>query len=326
MATTRPPTPQLGRAAVGEPDSGAPPGRRGPARRGDLALGLLRAMRPKQWAKNVLVFAAPGAAGVLGNGDDLLRTVVAFLAFCAAASAIYIFNDLTDLEADRLHPTKCRRPIAAGVVPVGAARALIPVLLIVGLALAAAVRLELLGVVALYVVLTTAYTLHFKHVALFDVALVTSGFIIRAVAGGLAVDVPISRWFLIVTSFGSLFMVTGKRFDEHRELAADDRRGEVRPALTTYSADFLRYLYTVASSVTLLGYCLWAFEQSKLEGSVPWFELSIIPFTLAILRYALLLDLGRGSEPEEIVLGDRLIQLFGVLWLIVFACGVAVAR
>lgn len=293
--------------------------RRSPAR------ALLRAMRPKQWTKNVLVAAAPGAAGVLTqSGAAAEKTLLAFVAFCLVSSATYLFNDIGDREEDRLHPEKRHRPIAAGELSVRAAFVAAVVLLLAGLGIAATVRLTFLGLLAGYLVVTVSYTIWLKHMAVFDIAVVASGFIFRAVGGGLAVDVPISRWFLIVTSFGSLFVVAGKRYSEHVTMGAE--RETTRATLATYSREYLRYVWTMASAVTLGGYFLWAFEQSRLEGAIPWFELSIAPFTMGILRYALLLDEGAGGAPEEIVLRDRPLQLLGLAWLIVYGAGVSIVH
>jgi decaprenyl-phosphate phosphoribosyltransferase len=190
--------------------------------------------------------------------------------------------------------------------------------------LALAVRFEFFALLAGYFVLMVAYTRWLKHMAVFDIAVVASGFIVRAIAGGLAVDVPISRWFLIVASFGSLFIVAGKRYSEHVTMGAE--RETVRATLAAYSSGYLRYVYTMASGVTLLAYCLWAFEQSRLEGSFPWFELSIVPFAMGVLRYALLLDEGYGGAPEEIVLSDRPLQVLGLIWLAIYAAGVSVVH
>jgi decaprenyl-phosphate phosphoribosyltransferase len=288
------------------------------------AAGLLRALRPKQWIKNLLVAAAPGAAGVLTDGDVPGKVALAFVAFCLVSSATYLINDVGDVEEDRRHPTKRERPIASGLVSPRVAIATAVVLMVAGFAIAATVRWGFVGILAGYLAVTVAYTFWLKHMAVFDIAVVASGFIFRAVAGGIAVDVPISRWFLIVTSFGSLFMVAGKRYSEHVTLGAE--REVTRSTLARYSREYLRYVYTMASGVTLAGYCLWAFEQSKLEGSVPWFELSIIPFAVGVLRYALLLEEGYGGAPEDIVLSDRPIQVLGVIWLVLFGAGVSVAH
>ena len=175
-----------------------------------LLRGLLREARPKQWAKNVLVFAAPGAAGLLSHRTPALQTLVAFVAFCMVSSGTYYWNDIKDVVADRGHPTKCRRPIASGAVPLGLARVVGTVLLIGGIVLGLAVRWQVLAVVGGYVMLTTAYSTVLKHIAVVDLVAVAAGFVLRAIAGAVAVDVRMSTWFLLCTSFGSLFIVTGK--------------------------------------------------------------------------------------------------------------------
>lgn len=284
-----------------------------------LPMALLREARPKQWTKNLLVFAAPLAAGVLTQADALGSALLAFAAFCFVASGTYFLNDARDAEADRAHPAKRHRPVAAGLVSVEMAIAVGALLLAAGLALAAVVSLELLGLLLLYVAITAAYTLFLKQTPVIDIAVVASGFIIRAVAGGLAVGVPISRYFLIVASFGSLFMVAGKRHGEHIDLGPE--RGSVRATLSEYSREYLRFVWTMSSAVTITAYCLWAFEQSGGSG-VPWFELSIVPFVLFVLRYALLLGNGRGSAPEELVLRDRGLQLSALVWLLAYGAGV----
>jgi decaprenyl-phosphate phosphoribosyltransferase len=285
---------------------------------------LLRLLRPRQWAKNVLVFSAPFAAGSLLEGDVPLRTLGAFLAFCLAASGTYCVNDAADAEADRLHPVKQRRPVASGEVTVPAAFALGAVLLAAGLALAAVVDVDLLVIVAAYVVLTVAYSWRLKHVAVVDIAAIAGGFILRAVAGGAAAPVPISEWFLIVTGFGSLFIVAGKRSAEHLDLGTE--AGAVRTTLAEYSGEYLRFVRSTAAAACVLAYCLWAFERAEeLASGDVWYELSIIPFVLGILTYALRLEQGAGAAPEEILLRDRTLQVLGVVWLVVFGLGVHAA-
>jgi decaprenyl-phosphate phosphoribosyltransferase len=298
----------------------APEEARGRPSVGAVLGGLVRGARPKQWAKNVLVLAAPFAAGVIGDGATLVLVLLALAAFCLAASGTYLLNDARDADADRLHPVKCRRPIAAGIVPHWLAVASGVLLLAGGFAAAAAIGWPMVGVLALYVGLTTSYTLGLKQIAVVDIAVVASGFMLRAVGGGVAADVALSRWFLIVAAFGSLFMVAGKRYGESMMLGAE--RGAVRATLSVYPLSYLRYVWTVASGVAVAAYCLWAFEQAPLVQSAPWYELSVVPFTLSILRYALLVETGKGSAPEEIVLGDRTLQVLGLAWVAVFGCGV----
>lgn len=294
------------------------------ARPPSLGMGLVRLARPKQWIKNVLVFAAPGAAGVLDEPGVLADTLLAFAAFCMAAAGTYFLNDVHDVESDRRHPTKRHRPVAAGVVPVGMALATGVGLLAGSVALAAAVRWPLAVTVGGYVALTTAYSSWLKHVAVVDIVAVAAGFVLRAIGGAAAADVPISDWFFIVTSFGSVFMVSGKRGAEAAEVG--EEAVEIRRSLGAYTPGYVSYLRSVSSSAVLVAYCLWAFEKARESGiDMPWYQLSIVPFAMAILRYALVLDEGRGSAPEEVVLADRTLQVIGALWLAVFAAGVYTA-
>jgi decaprenyl-phosphate phosphoribosyltransferase len=174
--------------------------------------------------------------------------------------------------------------------------------------------------VAGYVVLTVSYSLWLKHEPVVDLGAVAAGFVLRAVAGGVATNVPISNWFLIVAGAGSLFIVTGKRHAEQVELGADS--GAHRATLDEYSPGFLGFVRSVGASVTITAYCLWAFEVASRVGEVVWFRASIVPFVLAMLRYAFIVEQGGGGAPEEIVLEDRVLQILGVLWLVTFAVGV----
>jgi decaprenyl-phosphate phosphoribosyltransferase len=291
-----------------------------------LPLALLAGARPKQWAKNVLVFVAPAAAGVLDQPERLADAVIAFVAFCAAASGTYFLNDAADVDADRRHPTKRLRPVAAGQIPVGLARAVGVFLLIASLAVGALCNLDLVLVLAAYVVLTSLYSTWLKHVAVIDMAVVAAGFLLRAAGGALATEVPISSWFYIVASAASMFIVAGKRLAELR--AGGDRAAETRSALASYSERYLGYVLAVSSGTAILAYCLWAFgEAAELTAGngATWLELSSVPFVLGLLRYALLIDAGGGGEPEELLLRDRVLQGLGVVWVAIFGIGIYVA-
>jgi decaprenyl-phosphate phosphoribosyltransferase len=290
----------------------------------NLVTGLIKLARPKQWSKNVLVFAAPGAAGVLDNLEPFVDSIIAFVAFCLAAAGTYYINDARDVEADRLHPKKRFRPIATGAVPVGLAYVAGAGLLVAAVALSFAASAELAATVVGYVLLTTAYSSVLKHVAVVDLVAVAAGFVLRAVAGAAATGVPISDWFFIVTSFGSLFMVTGKRGAEAKEMG--EGAAGFRSVLSAYSPTYTAYVRSVTSGAVLVAYCLWSFEKADESlAEIPWYQLSILPFVMAVLRYALVLDQGRGSAPEEIILGDRALQVIGLAWAVVFAIGVYTA-
>ncbi len=304
-----------------DPSAADPAELDGPDRkRRPLPLALLVQARPKQWAKNVLVFAAPGAAGVLFEGRHVLEALVAFVAFSLAASGTYYLNDAGDVEADRRHPTKRFRPIAAGEVPLTLARVLGPLLIVGGIAVSFAAKWELAVVVACYVTLTTAYTYWLKHLVLFDIVAVAAGFVLRAIGGAAATHVEVSNWFFIVATFGSLFMVAGKRHAEVRTVGAG---GSTRAILSDYSESYLEFIRSASTAVVLVSYCLWAFEKAAEETgtTIPFFQLSIVPFALAILRYALLVDRGEGGAPEDVVFGDRVLLGIGAVWALLFGLG-----
>ena len=279
---------------------------------------LVRTMRPRQWTKNVLVAAAALAAGVLGEGHNIAIIIGAFVAFTLAASAVYLFNDARDVEADRLHPRKRLRPVAAEELSARTAVIGSVAVATAALALGTAIDLQLGATLAVYLALQVAYSLWLKDQPVIDLAIISAGFLLRAIAGGVAVDVPLSQWFLLVASFGSLFMVAGKRYSELRSLGGS---GETRRTLGEYSESYLRFVWSLAAAVTVTAYSLWAFEIST-DSDINWQAISIAPFVMGLLRYAVDIDRGLAGEPEEAVLRDRVLQVIAVSWLTIFAIGV----
>jgi decaprenyl-phosphate phosphoribosyltransferase len=279
----------------------------------NLASGVVKALRPRQWVKNLLVLVAPLFA--LGGDvqydvrDVSIKVGIAFVAFSLAASAIYLVNDARDVEADRQHPTKRFRPIAAGVVPQPLAYSLAVVLALVSLSISWLTARDLAIVIAVYLAMQLAYCFGLKHQAVLDICIVSSAYLIRAIAGGAATGIALSQWFLLVMAFGSLFMVAGKRY---AELQLAERTGaKIRKSLESYTSTYLRFVWTLSATAVVVCYGLWAFERDRItDGS--WFAISMIPFTIAILRYAVDVDGGMAGEPEDIVLRDRVLQLLGV--------------
>jgi decaprenyl-phosphate phosphoribosyltransferase len=279
----------------------------------NLFSGIIKAIRPRQWVKNLLVLLAPLAA--LGGdvrydyGQVLIKVGIAFVVFCLAASCVYLVNDARDVEADRAHPTKRFRPIAAGVVPESLAYGLALVLGVAALAISFLVTPNLALVMAIYIAIQLAYCFGLKHQAVLDICIVSSGFLIRAIAGGVAADIPLSQWFLLVMAFGSLFMAAGKRY---AELQLAERTGaKIRKSLESYTSSYLRFVWTLSATAVVLCYSLFAFERDGGQGS--WWAVTIIPFTIAILRYAVDIDGGLAGEPEDIALRDRVLQLLAVI-------------
>jgi decaprenyl-phosphate phosphoribosyltransferase len=282
---------------------------------------FIKEARPNQWTKNVLVFAAPGALGVLNQWHALSQTLVIFAAFCLAASGTYYWNDIKDVAQDRLHPKKKNRPIASGAVPLPAARVVGSLLLLGGPALAFVVRPQAGGIVALYAVMTLMYSTRLKHVPLLDLAIVAAGFVLRAMAGAAGTQTPMSNWFVLCTTFGSFFIVTGKRFAELVEMG--DQAASTRASLKSYTVQYLRQVLVISCTATVVTYCMWAFENaSTVHETFPFHALSIVPMVLALLRYLMVLENGGGGAPEEVFTGDRAIQLYGFVWMVVYGLAV----
>ena len=281
---------------------------------------LLVSIRPKQWVKNLLVLAAPVAAGVVGRPDVLWRVLIAFVAFVLASSAVYLVNDLLDVEADRAHPRKRHRPLASGALPVSVARVAAPVLGLLALAVAAGANWTLVVVTAVYLVSSLAYSIRLKHEAILDLAFVVIGFLLRALAGGVAASVPASAWFVLTTGLGALFVIAGKRYAELELVQAGLTTG--RQVLRHYTVSYLRFVWTMAAAALLVTYSLWAFSVGARSGDTLWSGLSVLPFLLVMMRYALIIDQGNAGEPEEIVLSDRLLLGMAACWLVLLLIAV----
>jgi decaprenyl-phosphate phosphoribosyltransferase len=292
-------------------------------RRGPLHAALVTA-RPRQWVKNALVIAAAGAAGALGRDGVPARVGFACLAFCLISAGVYALNDCRDADEDRLHPRKRFRPVAAGELSRRDAGLLGAGLLLTGLAVCFAVR-PLLGVIGLgYVALTLSYTLVWRHVLLIDIFVVASGFVLRALAGGVAAPVTLSRWFVLVVTAAALFIAAGKRHAElHRVMRSGPAAGG-RRVLKGYNEGVLRLMLAGSGGVALFAYWVWAFGLPDVDG-VPWRPLTAIPFTVCLLRYSSLVRAGGGEAPEEMVLSDRVLILGGLAWLLLFALSVHAA-
>jgi decaprenyl-phosphate phosphoribosyltransferase len=278
-----------------------------------VARGVLKTMRPKQWVKNVLVLAAPFAGGVLFSGGIAAHLVVAFVAFSLAASGIYLVNDANDVEADRAHPIKRRRPIAAGIVPVPLALAVGAVLLIAAVLVSLLASVQLTVVIGVYAAVQLAYCFWLKHQPVLDICIVASGFLLRAIAGGASTGIPLSQWFLLSAGFGSLFMVAGKRYAEM--MLAERTGAKIRKSLESYAASYLRFVWALSATVLIMTYSLWAFQIREAHHNSVWSAVSIVPFVVAVLRYAVDVDSGNGGEPEEIALGDRVLQVLAIAWV-----------
>ncbi len=272
----------------------------------------IKALRPKQWLKNVLLFVAPFSAG-LNSNFDLLKINLGFFAFCLASSIGYIANDLNDLDIDRKHPIKKERPFASGKLSIEFAVFLIS-MLAVALVFILVLLPKLFGIiVCVYLVNTFIYSKFFKNVPVLEMFLVAFGFVLRLVAGALVLELYISEWFLIVGGFGALFIVCNKRLAELRE----KENRIVRRVLDEYSFEFLRSSANVCLAVCISSYCLWAFNQST--GEI-WYQISVIPFVLAFYRFMWMAEKRSVEAPEDAIVGDgylRIISIFLIAFLVI---------
>ena len=266
----------------------------------------LRTARPRQWIKNLLVLAVPGASGALFTAGALRGGILAFVAFTLAAAGTYFVNDAADADTDRRHPVKRFRPVAAGEIGVLTARWTGYGCAAAGLALAVAVNWPFAACVAGYLALTGAYSAGLKHVPVLDVLIVAGGFLLRAAGGAAATRTGASSWFLLVILLGSLYLVTVKRAGElHR--AGPGPGG--RRVLAGYSGPWLQQILSMTLSGTVLAYAAWAFSYRGADAA-----LSLVPFLAALMRYSLLVARGAGEAPETVLVSDRFLLAAGLTW------------
>jgi 4-hydroxybenzoate polyprenyltransferase len=277
---------------------------------------LIRSMRPTQWVKNTVIFAGVIFARHFERADDLLRVLAAFVIFCALASAVYLFNDIRDRNTDRAHPQKRDRPIAAGRVSVPTAGITAVILFVAGVAAAWSLGVPFFTAAAAYVVLSTAYSIVLKHVAVLDVMIVASGFVIRAVAGAAAIPVAISPWLIVCTSLLALFLGFGKRRSELEALGGDATTH--RAALAGYTLPLLDQLIAVTTASTVVAYALYTLAPDTHEkfgtNNLIW----TLPFVMyGVFRYLYLIyGASKGGNPTRALLTDPPILVNGALWLI----------
>ncbi|MBF4461019.1 MULTISPECIES: decaprenyl-phosphate phosphoribosyltransferase [unclassified Rathayibacter] len=282
----------------------------------NTARALIAAMRPRQWLKNVLVLAAPVASARIVEPPILLASLLAVVAFSLASSGGYLLNDLLDIESDRLHPTKRFRAIASGDLPLRVAWVASLVLMVVPMLVTFLAGYTWFALtLAAYLVMQVSYCIWLKHEPVLDILIVAGGFVLRAISGAAVADIPLTQWFLLAVSSGSLFMVAGKRYSE--KLESEGREdSHTRTTLAVYTPGYLRFVWSVAASLTMISYALWALfingENSLLSMA------SVLPFGAALFLYALDIERGRASTPEDIVLGNVRLLVCGGLWAALF--------
>ncbi|HLH23409.1 MAG TPA: decaprenyl-phosphate phosphoribosyltransferase [Chloroflexota bacterium] len=271
----------------------------------------LTALRPRQWIKNGLVFVGLVFSLNLTNPPAVWRAVVAFAVLCALASSAYLINDAADAPRDRLHPLKARRPIAAGLIAPATAVRVAGALLLGALAVAAALGWGFFLVGLSYIVLTAVYTLWLKHVTIVDLFTVATGFVLRAAAGAVVLQVLISPWLLLCTFLGALFIVTAKR--RHELATLEDGAMAHRASLSAMSVPFLDEMMLITAACSIVVYSLYTFSERP--DRPPLLMLTIPLVIYGIFRYLYLVRVGGlGGSPEEALLGDRPLLITVALW------------
>lgn len=275
------------------------------------AKDYLRALRPKQWTKNVLVFAALVFSHQLTDARAVLEVFVAFICFCGASSAVYLLNDLRDRESDSLHPTKRHRPIAAGLVPARDATILSVVLGVTSLVVGFLLTPYFAALLLVYVAINISYSLYLKHFVIIDVFSISSGFVLRAAAGAVVLAVPISPWLYVCTIVLALFIGFGKRRNELEVLV--DNAGGHRRNLDDYSAPLLDQFIVITAGAAVMAYSLYTFVAENLPEN--HLMMLTIPFVLyGIFRYLYLVHQKQeGGAPEQVILSDY--PLLGAVFL-----------
>jgi decaprenyl-phosphate phosphoribosyltransferase len=313
--TTR--APETGEQAAVPPDAHATAAARSGAR--GLPVAAIQAVRPRQWPKNLLVFAAPLAGATLGRNEGFGYALLAFVAFTAASSAVYVINDILDVERDRQHPTKRKRPIASGRLPIPAALLLAVVCLAVAALATFLVGEPMLGVViGTYIAVSFLYSMTLKHVPGLELTVVASGFVLRALGGAVATHVPPSGWFLTVCSLGALMVAIGKRYTELSALG--DEAIAHRPVMRWYSLGLLRGGQRVISVIMLAAYLFWALSEH--DGWMrAWHVASAAPLALALFRFDRLTGLAEGRPVEDLIVRDPMMICCELAWLTMFTVG-----
>lgn len=283
---------------------------------------ILKLVRPKQWIKNLFVFIPMFFAGELFDTHSLWMGIVTFAAFSLVASSVYCYNDIVDVDADRRHPVKCRRPVASGAVSVRTAYMLMALMLVLSIAatllLPPEVMANVLAVVLFYYVLNLSYCSKLKQYAIVDVCIVAFGFVLRILAGGFACEVALSNWIVIMTFLLTLFMSFAKRRDDvlrMNETGEAPRKNTVR-----YNLTFINQAITITASVTLVCYIMYTVSPEVTERfDTPYLYLTFVFVLLGLLRYIQIAVVDKKSgDPTKVILNDHFSQIIVVAWILTF--------
>jgi 4-hydroxybenzoate polyprenyltransferase len=270
-------------------------------------LKYFQLLRSKHWVKNLFLFAAPFFGGKLFDKEILLVAVPAFIAFSLSASAAYIFNDIKDMENDRLHEKKMKRPVAAGRISRRNSSIVAGLLALTSLLLAYKIAFAFFYYILVYLAIQLAYSIYLKHIALVDIFCIASGFVIRVLAGGAAFNVDVSKWLLVTMFLISIVLATGKRLGEVSFL--NDMAENHRKSLGYYSQSTLNEILLISSSSSLIAYALYTIEQ------FPGLLYTVPIVTFGLFRYIILSKKGAG-DPTEALTGDKWLALTVIVWLL----------
>jgi len=272
---------------------------------------IIRLLRPKEWTKNIIVFAAVVFAGGLGDPSRVVRSLAAFAALCVVSSAVYAANDAVDATRDAAHPLKRTRPVASGRIARPTAYAISGLLAAAGFALAALLGIDFLLVIAAYWLLQVVYSAVLKHVLIVDMLTIAAGFVLRAIAGAVVIDVVASPWLVLCTGLLALFLAAAKR--RHELVLLEDSSEAHRPVLKEYSPEMLDSFMTTLAATTITSYALYGFFSSitpyyMMMGTVPFVIYGVLRYQYLVLRHDL------GGRPAEVLLGDRPMLVAIGLW------------
>ena len=282
---------------------------------------ILRLIRPKQWLKNVFVLVPMFFGGSLTDAADIYASVVTFLAFSFIASSVYCFNDIIDVEADRRHPVKCKRPIASGAISMKQAYGLMALMFLLSMASLMLLKENLLAVciiILFYYVLNLAYCSILKKYAIVDVCVIAFGFVLRLLAGGFATDIVLSKWIVMMTFLLTLFLSFAKRRDDvlrMEETGEAPRKNTIR-----YNLTFINQAITITASVTLVCYIMYTISPEVVARvHTDYLYLTTIYVLLGLLRYIQITVVDKKSgDPTKMMLQDRFTQVVVVLWALTF--------
>ncbi len=280
-----------------------------------IVIEILKSLRPQQWIKNFFIFAAIIFSRNIFNLPLLLKAVIAFIAFCVLSSSLYILNDLKDLEEDKHHPIKSKRPLASGRLKKSHAILSFVILSSLGFILAVTLNRNFFIIALVYFILQIAYSFRLKHVVILDVFVIAAGFLIRVVAGGLAIEVSLSSWLLICTTLLALFLALGKR--RHELVLLEEEASAHRPILEEYNPYFLDQLIAVVTASIVIAYCLYTIDAKTVAKFGTTNLLYTVPFVFyGIFRYLYLIhQKSKGGSPETLILKDKPLLIDIFLWI-----------